>query len=225
MIHQVHSMLQYNTNAIVKTIQIPNKDKVHTELQDKQPLIIMYPENTLTLSLETMNMRIPGYIIKDEDKLISLEQLIHSDTLHILDNQHIIDDYHLTEHHDAVAHIIKDYTSCDISYKLSLHRGAYQSRLYKNDRERLLLQSLCGPYIVYVFNPKHNHDIQGLSNHSIKKWGIKIDMNTDNIVSIPTEWSYFYETLGEIPSETELILSKIECDSIPTWLFNRLRRK
>ena len=47
MIQQVHSMIQYNSNATVKTIQIPNKDKINDELKNKQPLLIIYPQNKL----------------------------------------------------------------------------------------------------------------------------------------------------------------------------------
>lgn len=219
MIHQVHSMLQYNSNASVQTIQIPHKDKIKDELINKNPLLIIYPENTLNISLSMMNKKIPGYIINDNHKLISLEQLVQSDKIHIIDNQKIVNDYQLKTHYDKIIDVIKDSMTCDITYKLSLHKGAYQSILYKNYRERLLLQSLKGAYNVYLFNPKHEKEIKGADIKSIKKWGIKLEISNDTVLIIPTEWSYFYE------STDELLLSKIECDSISTWIFNRLRRK
>ena len=168
-----------------------------------------------------MNLRIPGYIIKDGEKLISLEQLLQSEVIHITDNQKIIDDYQLNTHCDKVVDLIKNTMTCDISYKLSLYKGNYQSKLYKNYRENLLLQSLNDSYILYLFNPKHEQEIKGLNLNSIKKWGIKLDVAKDTIVVIPTEWSYFYEQTDN----KELLLCKIECDSISTWIFNRLRRK
>ena len=101
--------------------------------------------------------------------------------------------------------------------------------MYKNYRENLLLQSLNDSYILYLFNPKHEQEIKGLNLNSIKKWGIKLDVAKDTIVVIPTEWSYFYEINNDSnvnkESNKELLLCKIECDSIPTWIFNRLRRK
>ena len=221
MIHQIHIMLQYNSNATVKTIQVPNKDKIIEELKLKNPLLIIYPENNLDLSMTNMNLRIPGYIIKDGKKLISLEQLLQSEVIQITDNQKIIDDYQLTTHCDKVVDLIKDTMTCDITYKLSLYKGKYQSNLYKNYRENLLLQSLNNSYTLYLFNPKHEQEIKGLNLNSIKKWGIKLDIVKDTIVVIPTEWSYFYEKTND----KELLLCKIECDSINTWLFNRLRRK
>ena len=221
MIHQVHTMLQYNSNATVKTIQLPHKDKITEELKTKNPLLIIYPENNLDLSVSNMNLRIPGYIIKDGKKLISLEQLLQSEVIQITDNQKIIDDYQLNTHCDKVVDLIKDTMTCDITYKLSLYKGNYQSKLYKNYRENLLFQSLNDSYTLYLFNPKHEQEIKGLELNSIKKWGIKLDVAKDTIVVIPTEWSYFYEQTND----KELLLCKIECDSISTWIFNRLRRK
>ena len=48
---------------------------------------------------------------------------------------------------------------------------------------------------------------------------MELDMKKDTILFIPPEWSYFYQC------DNELILVKVESDSIPTWLFNRIRRK
>ena len=219
MVHHVHSMIQYNKNAIIKTIEVPNKDKIIQELKNKQPLLIIYPENKLDMTIDSMNKRVPGYIIKDGTTLISLEKLRESETFEIEDNEMLVQDFKLNEHMDSIFNLIKEITNCDISYKLSLMRGKQQSRLYKNYRERLLLQSMNEPYTLYLFNPKHETEIKGLELNSIKKWGIKVEVAKDIVMSIPTEWSYFYECDGE------LVLYKIECDSIPSWLFNRIRRK
>ena len=75
MIQQVHSMIQYNSNAVVKTIQIPNKDKINDELKNKHPLLIIYPENKLGYTLDSMNQIKPGYIIQDGKSLLSLDKL------------------------------------------------------------------------------------------------------------------------------------------------------
>ena len=221
MIHCVHSMIQYNSNASIKSIQVPNKDKIQEELKSKNPLVITYPNNNLYLTIQNMNSLIPGYIIKDGETLISLEQLINSDTIQIIDNKKLVDDYKLKDHCDTIYNLVKNYISCDSSYQLSLYRGLHQSQLYRNYRENLLLQSLHGSFNLYLFNPKHETEIKGLDLNAIKKWGIKLNVDRDTVVYIPTEWSYFYE----VDNDEELILLKIECDSIPTWLFNRIRRK
>ena len=45
------------------------------------------------------------------------------------------------------------------------------------------------------------------------------ELNEDNLLYIPPEWSYFYEVKNDV------ILSHIECDSYPSVLFNYLRKK
>lgn len=218
-IYSVHNMLKYNSNATVNTIEIPDKDKIKNEIKDKNPLIINYSENQLSLSLDTMNTSKPGYIINDNETLISLDQLLKSEVVRITDNTKLIEDYDIKEHCNSVINLISSPMTCDINYNLSLYRGFNQSKLYKNYREYLLLQSLEGDYTVFLFNPKHENDVKGQEINNTKKWAIKLDMKKDNILFIPPEWSYFYQ------SDNELILVKVESDSIPTWLFNRIRRK
>jgi len=218
-IYSVHNMLKFNSNASVNTIEIPDKDKIKNEIKDKNPLIINYSENQLSLTLDTMNNSKPGYIINDNETLISLDQLLKSEVVTVIDNSKIIEDYNIKEHCKSVINLINSPITCDISYNLSLYRGFNQSKLYKNYREYLLLQSLDGDYTVYLFNPKHENDIKGLEINNTKKWAIKLDMKKENILFIPPEWSYFYQC------KNELILVKTESDSIPTWLFNRIRRK
>ena len=76
-IYSVHNMLKYNSNASVNTIEIPDKDKIKNEIKNKNPLIINYSENQISLSLDTMNTSKPGYIINDNETLISLDQLLN----------------------------------------------------------------------------------------------------------------------------------------------------
>ena len=218
-IYSVHNMLKYNSNASVNTIEIPDKDKIKNEIKDKNPLIINYSDNQLSLTLDNMNNSKPGYIINDNETLISLDQLLKSEVVRITDNTKLIEDYNIKEHCNSVINLINSPITCDINYNLSLYRGFNQSKLYKNYREYLLLQSLEGDYTLYLFNPKHENDIKGQEINNTKKWAIKLDMKKDNILFIPPEWSYFYQC------KNELILVKVESDSIPTWLFNRIRRK
>ena len=94
-IYSVHNMLKYNSNASVNTIEIPDKDKIKNEIKDKNPLIINYSENQLSLSLDTMNNGKPGYIINDNETLISLDQLLKSDIIRVTDNTKLIEDYNI----------------------------------------------------------------------------------------------------------------------------------
>jgi hypothetical protein len=212
-------MLKYNSNATTKTIETPDKDKITNEIKEKLPLIINHSENQLSLTLDNMNTIKPGYIINDNETLLSLDQLLKSEVVRITDNSKIIEDYNIKEHCNNVVNLISSPAFCDITHKLSLYRGFNQSKLYKNYREYLLIQSLKGDYTMYLFNPKHENDIKGQEINNTKKWAIKLDMKKDTVLYIPPEWSYFYQC------DNELILVKSESDSIHTWLFNRIRRK
>ena len=115
--------------------------------------------------------------------------------------------------------LFSDYMTCGTNRYLSLYKGVQSIPLTKNYRETLLLQSIEGSIIIYLFNPKHESDIKGLDPASIKKWSIKVELKKDNLLYIPPEWSYFYE------SSDQSILLQSECDSYPTFVFNYLRKK
>ena len=219
MIRKVYDMLQYNTNASLIHIDPPNKDKIELEIKTKCPLLISHPTNQLGLTIETMNHRIPGYIIRDGDTLLSLDQLHKSDIISVYKNFKLVDDYQLKDHASTIELLFSSYMTCGSDYYLSLYRGDHTSILTKNYRESLVLQSLYGSLIIYLFNPKHEKDIKGLDPKSIKKWGIRVELTQDNLLYIPSEWYYFYELTKEV------ILLQIESDSYSTFLFNYLRKK
>ncbi len=218
MIKCILFMLQPNQKATLQIIENPDKDKICHEIKQKNPLLInhLLPINT-DLSVELMHYRIPGYIVNDNDTLLSLEQLHKSKSITIHKNKKIIDDYHLSEQIELIEELIKNYMTCGSEHYISLYRGEQSIPLTKNYREYLLLKPLSGKVIIYLFNPKHEKDIKGLT--SIKKWGIKVEVTKDKVLFIPPEWSYIYET------NEEVILSHIEMDSYPTFLFNYIRKK
>ena len=215
MIKYVYEMLQYNTKASLLTLDITNKDKIDVEMKNKSPLVMDYVSKVLTL--ETMNYRIPGYIIKDGNALISLEELSKSKSFKIHKNSKLVDDYVLQTHYSDMIGLFSNYLTCGQTNYLSLYRGEQVIPVTKNYRETLVLQPIQGKVIIYLFNPKHEKNIKGLT--SIKKWGIKVEITQDKVLFIPPEWSYFYET------NEEVILSHIEMDSYPTFLFNYTRKK
>jgi hypothetical protein len=218
MIKYVYNMLQYNEKASLLSIQSVNKDKVELELTQKSPLVLSYPSSA-TLTFETMNIIIPGYIIQDNGKLISLEELSKSDSFTIYKNTHIIDDYQLEPHYSNIFTLFSHPLSCGQTNYISLYRGEQTTPLIKNYRETLIIQPILGHIIIYIFNPKHEKDIKGLDIKTIKKWAIKIDLNKDTMLYIPPEWMYFYESVNDV------IVSQIECDSYPSFLFNYIRKK
>ena len=83
-----HDMLQFNQKASLQIIENPDKDKIAHEIKQKCPLLInhLLPINT-DLSVELMHFRIPGYIVNDNNTLLSLEQLHNSDSIKIHKNK------------------------------------------------------------------------------------------------------------------------------------------
>jgi len=217
MIRYIHDMLQHKLDASVVTINVPHKDRILEEIITKQLVVVLFPENNLGLSFESMNQKIPGYIIKDGDTLISLDKLLQSDTFSIHKNSNLVKDYQLNEYNSHIYDFFSTSLHCGQSTYLSLYKGNQSISLTKNYREHLLIQSLVGKVVMYLFNPKHEKDIKGLQ--SIKKWAIKVILQKDQVLSIPCEWSYFYE------SSEDVILSHIEYDSYCSFPFNYVRKK
>jgi hypothetical protein len=218
MIKYVYDMLQFNQKAALQIIENPDKDKIVHEIKQKCPLLINHLLSTNDdLSIELMHYRIPGYIVNDNNTLLSLEQLHNSASIKIHKNKKIIEDYNLQGHFLDIEKLISNYMACGSNHYISLYRGGQSIPLTKNYREYLLLKPLSGKVIIYLFNPKHEKDIKGVI--SIKKWGIKVEVTKDKVLYIPPEWSYIYET------KEEVILSHIEMDSYPSFLFNYIRKK
>ena len=151
MIKCVYEMVQYNTSSDIIILDKPTKDKVIEELKRKSPLSIKLQDIPVELTIETMNYRIPGYIIKDGDSLISLDQLSKSDAYNIHKNAKLITDYQLNDYSDS-KELFSDYMTCGTNRYLSLYKGAQYIPLTKNYRETLLLQSIEGSIIIYLFN-------------------------------------------------------------------------
>jgi hypothetical protein len=218
MIFKVKSLIQFNPNANIITIELPDKDKIMIELKEKSPLII---NNSLTaeFTIDSMNLEIPGYIINDKDTLLSLDQLCKSEFIQVLNNSKLVDDFKLTNLLESTEELLTTSMKCDSNYSLSLYRGIQSSPLLKNYRETLFIQPLQGSLTIYLFNPKHEKDIKGLELQSIKKWGIKINLQKNTLLYIPPEWFYYYET------KEDTILIKGQSDTYSTWLFNYIRKK
>lgn len=218
-IKYIHSMLQYNEKATILNINEPTKDKISVDIKDKCPLIITLNEGErLPINLSYLQTLTPGYIINDNEKLISLDELSTSPTYTIERNKKIVMDMDLKSY-ISQQEIFEDHIHCNKRVLLSLYKGNLTSQLKKNYNELLLIQPLSGNLTVYLFNPKHEKDIKGLEPNTIKKWGIKVTVTNENIIYVPPEWYYFYE------SKDESTVIYTEIDSYFSVLFNQLRKK
>jgi hypothetical protein len=222
MIKYVYDILQYNEKANIIKIEIPDKEKIRFEIKNKCPLIINHKLD-LNLTVDSMNYKLPGYIINNNNVLLSLDQLNKSENINVYNNRKIIKDYNIDNYYLKIEELFSNIFSCNSNHYLSIYRGEQKINLHKNYREYLLFQPILGKVIFYLFNPKHEKDIKGLPINSIKKWGIKVELHKDQLLYIPPEWSYIYELNNKL--NDDIILSQIEFDSYATILYNFIRKK
>lgn len=211
-------MINYNTEASLQEIDNPTKEQLEIEIINKSPIIINNSDNKINLNLELINKLKPGYIINDNNSLISFEELLKSDNFTIIKNKNIIKDFNLNSSIDRIDNLIDNVFMCGKESSITLHKGSYNSPLYKNYREYMIIKILTGNIKLYLFNPKHETDIKGKEIKSIKKWGIPINM-TSEYIYIPPEWYYCYQL------EDEAVLINYEADTYSTYLYNYLRKK
>ena len=220
MIKKVYDMINYKSDANLINLENPTKEKLEIEITNKSPIKINKIESESNyINLEIMNKQKPGYIINDNESLISLEELIKSKNISIIKNKNIIKDFNFNSSFERINNIIDNVFMCGKESYVSLYKGNYISPLYKNYREYLLIKPLIGKIKMYLFNPKHEMDIKGKISKSIKKWGIPIELTKNTLIYIPTEWYYNYEL------EDETILLQYESDSYSTYIYNYLRKK
>ena len=220
-IRYIHSMLQYNEKATIIHIEDPSKDKISVDIKGKCPLFITRGESSLKPSVSLLYLQsiTPGYIIDDNKKLISLDELSSSPNVVIDKNVKIVTDLELSEYISSEQDLFDDIFQCNKQTSLSIYKGEVKSTLKKNYNELLLIQPVSGTVTLYLFNPKHETDIKGIDTTMIKKWGIKLSLTKDNILYIPPEWYYMYE------STEEALVMYTEIDTISTVLFNKIRKK
>ena len=216
-----HDMLQFNQISDIKEIHKANKVHIQNELKLKNPIIVhnLIPtfDTLKDISVESFNKQQPGYIIKDNNKLISLEKFLDRSDMYVHENKDLLQDFNLQKDIHETSSYFTDKLSCNIKHSLSIYKGHHSIFYEKNKHNVTLLSQLYNSTTVYIINPKHNEDIKQKTNQEIKKWASKISIQSGQILSIPPEWFYFYET-----KDTN-ILVKTTCDNYFTYLFNTLR--
>jgi len=214
-------MLQFNQITDLKDIHKSNKVHILSELQQKNPIVVhnLLPtyESLKQITLASIVQKNPGYIAKDGSKLISLDRFVTTDQMFIHNNSSMIDDFHLSNDLTTCAAFFQDKISCNTNHTLSIYKGHHSVSCQKNKHNILLIHQLYNSSTVYLINPKHNEDIKNKSNLEIKKWSYKLTLQSGQIICIPPEWLYFYETTNES------ILATTTSDNYFTCLFNHLR--
>jgi hypothetical protein len=215
-IKYIYDMIQYDSNAQLTIIN--DNPKFITMNMIKSPILMKTTQYDMISSLDSLQKIVPGYMLHDNDKIISLDDLLKSDTITIHRNKKIIYDFELQNYLEKTLSSIKCELLVGADYSLSIYRNNHIIELSKNKRNIFLIKPIVGNITLYLFNPKHELEIINKSLSTIKKWGIKTVISSNEFLLIPPEWYYAYET------HNDTILSFIESDTYFTYLFNYIRK-
>lgn len=213
-ISHIVDMLNYNKEGQI--IEINNKEKIKPEIKNKNPFLYRGKYQT-NYTIDSLHKSNPGYIINDNNKLISLELLHKSDVISIHKNKNLVQGFNMEPIYEEIYGNIRDYLDIGIQKYLSIYKGKSVIELSKNIHNILLFTPLQGTIIFYLFNPKHYENIKGYEINKIKKWGIRLELSVNETLYIPPEWLYIYET------NNESLVTQIEGDTIFTYVYNFIR--
>ena len=215
----IHDQSMFNPNSDLIQIQDITDQKIRTLKTELNPIKFKIDNLFQEVSLSSLNDKNPGYIINDKNKLISLSSLCsEKNDFSIHENEKIITDLNLSEQMNEIIKYFREPLTSNVHNYLSLYRGKVIVSLTKNTNNTCIFVGLTDNTIIYLFNPKHKNDIVGSPDvNSIKKWGIKVILNKNDILYLPPEWFYAYEV------NDETILGKIITDTYLTFPYNYLR--
>ena len=221
MIYFINKSQKFNSTAELIQLQDSNKIIIQENMKYKSPLLVhnLLNNNILSeLSFEKIVNDNPGYIIKDNNKNISLSIFNDKDIkqVFILDNLNLINDLNLKESFKDIENTFSDDLTFIKNTKLNLFKGDHRVNIKRNKNDKLIISQLYGETTFYIINPKHG-DIINKNYNEIKKWSIKIILKKGLNLYIPPEWFFIYEINGES------IFANTYSDNYFTFLYNYLR--
>ena len=206
---------QFNYEGRIKELHSSNKTVIHEKLKDKHPLLI---HNIIspTMTIKEILQHNPGYILRDSDKMILLDTFNDKD-MSIYKSPTLFQDLGYTQELLKLSEPFETTMSCHKQGYLSFYKGFHTINTDQCKHNVNLLSVISGSSILYLINPKHGEEIKGLTNDKLKKWSHKIVLKPGSILSVPSEWYYFYECKGDV------IMYNYESDIYGTYLYNLLR--
>ena len=217
-IYEIHNI---NTNAVLEQLQSANSEEIFEHLKERKPLLIHNLVNKYekynNLSFDKLSQDNPGLIIHDNNRYLSLKSFTEERNMYLYKNKDLYESLHLKELFDTIYEPFSSGLHTYKRYLMSLYKGLNSIELTKNKHNLCLINQIYGQSKLYLFNPKHKHDILNKSNDSIKKYGQKINLTQGLSLYIPVEWYYFYEC------ENESIIGEILSDNYFTVIYNNCR--
>jgi len=217
-LYEIHN---YNHNAILEQLQSANKEEINELLKERKPLLIHNLGNKHEayndLSFHKLSDENPGHIIHDKNRYLSLKSFVDEKQIYLYKNEDLCDSLRLRRFFDEIYLPFQSQIHCNNNYFMTLLKGSNTIPLTQNKHNLHLIHQIYGQSKLYLFNPKHKHDIMDKENNEIKKYGQKINLSQGLVLYIPVEWYYFYECDGES------IIGEIEYDNYFTVIYNNLR--
>jgi hypothetical protein len=214
----VYDQNQNNLDAELIKLYDTNHLMIQEKVKEKSPLLI-HNDTKIDMTIQSLIKSNPGYIIVQDNKYISFDSFENDDKkISIYQNVKICKDLLILPHIQRISQLFTDKLNCNHNYSVSLYRDYNRITLSENKHNLLIFKPIQNTTIFYLINPKHKNDIINKDESAIKKWAHKIDLNENQIISIPTNWYYFYET-----GQKDTILGEYSSDTYFTFLYNSIR--
>lgn len=191
-IYNIIESKKYNIYGKLITIDhiSENLDDFNKHLKNLHPTIVNIKNNDLYQDIYRENL---DYQFHNQN--IYIKDFLNKEHISIYKDKHIIQDLQITI--PLVSHYIDNSYLYPINYSLSMIKGNSMIPLQRCNHDYNIIGHINGDSIIYLFNPKHKHEIisKSLDNSydSIKKWGTKIIMKHNDVLFIPMNWYYIQD--------------------------------
>lgn len=210
----INDVNKFNPDSNI--IEIDDTEYIKGKENIQDPLVIKYNINSNIKELnDIIDININNFIIEN-NTLTTFTELNFQSNINIQNSAKLYDILNISHIHDEIFTYFNNMFSFNKKNLASIYKGINITPITKNKHNIHLLICLMGKCELFLYNPKHA-DI--LYNKNIKKWSTKIDIsnNNNNIIYIPPNWNYSIET------NSDCILSTIDCDNLFTFLYNDYR--
>jgi hypothetical protein len=213
-----YDLHQFNPEAELIELHNCNPITIQEKYKSRSPLLI-HNHPKIDITMKSLIQRNPGYIIIDNDKYLSFDSFDKNENpLSVYQNKKLCKDLAISSSLENISDLFLDKLHCNSQYSVSLFKNINRLTLSENKNNILILKPIQNNITIYLINPKHKIDIDGKDESSIKKWSHKIEVNENQILSIPPNWFYFYET-----NQNDTIIGTIQSDNYFTVVYNHFR--
>ena len=212
---ECHSLTQFNYEGRIQELQSLNQVVIKEKLKSKNPLLI-HNVKLPQLSFSKLCDENPGYMIREGETYKILETCLTQDFA-IYGNRGLYKDLGYEDALSSISNTFDTWMSCNKQGSLSLYKGYHAIERVQCIHTINLISVLSDSAILYLINPKHSSDISNLDTPSLKKWSHRVILKPGSILSIPSQWYYFYECKGKV------IIYDYHSDTYGTYLYTLSR--